>query len=456
MTDARDEIARLGGTAKHAADVSRRRDKTGIPPQGIPRPTSRPGCLLCGVRKEATQLWLRWFIAENHADPALLRSLGESAGFCPVHNRRLFAEAGPHVMRLPLVYAIRGAASRAERLTGVARQRRWRSRRPAAPCPLCRVIAERERAAAADVAAMLDQPEAAAALADCGGLCRGHLGRLLSRLSVTQATVAADIVNWQLAVLPAGAPETLLVLAGQDDDALARVPFIEAHARRIREEPHAVRRSAELSPASRLIADLAAGSCPACRAASREEVRYLLWLGEDTAEHGPVETVPRLCPRHLYDAWHLHAAGTASRNASWLASAVSAGSHAHAALDVADDRSCRACLAGLDGGQRQLGLLRACLLDTRVLRAVGEAHGLCLRHAAVMAADHDAGPVLSRLVTQLREVQWELDEDAAKRAWDRRHEPKGHEQDAWRRAPALVDGAVYLGTDWPAIVTATG
>jgi hypothetical protein len=32
-----------------------------------------------------------------------------------------------------------------------------------------------------------------------------------------------------------------------------------------------------------------------------------------------------------------------------------------------------------------------------------------------------------------------------KTGWDFRHETQGPEADAWRRAPALLDGATYLG-----------
>ena len=453
---------------------------------GLPAMSGQSGCLLCRTCEEAEQVWLRWFLAEKHSDPALLRALYGSAGFCPAHTRRLFAQAAPHVLQRPLVHALRGAVARLERLTAVRRPRR-QQRKPSARCPLCRVIMERERAAAEDVAATLAQPGTAAGLADRDGVCCKHLAGLLPRLSAAQAAVAAEIVAGRLAALRAGAPESLLVLAGLDADALARVPYLTAHARLLREEPHAGARSARVSAASRLIADLAAGACPVCHAAGREQVRYLLWLGDSLAgADGSAGAGLQLCAWHLLDARHLYDVGGAARTGSWLVSAVSASSYAQAvaltaaarevlaapragrqlrrsgsasqgsaeraaeafgaaARAMTGDRSCRACWVGLDAERRQLSLLRACLLDTGVLRAVGDAHGLCLRHAAVLAADGDARPVLSRLMTQLRQAQWELDEGAAKRAWDRRHEPKGHEQDAWRCAPALIDGAVDLG-----------
>jgi hypothetical protein len=453
---------------------------------GLPALGGPPSCPLCRTCDEATQVWLRWFLTENHSDPTLLRSLHDSAGFCPAHNRRLLAEAGPQVMRRPLEYALRGAADRLASLAGIRDPGRRRRRRPAGSCPLCRVITERERAAGDDVAAAMVQRSGAGVPDDCAGLCFRHLVGLLPRFSEAQAAVAAEIVAGRLAVLRSEAPESLLVLAGLDADALARIPYLTAHARQLREAPHAGYQSAGLGPASRLIADLVAGSCPACRAAGREQVRYLLWLGDSLADGHPAAADLRLCSRHLLDAWHLYDDRASARTGAWLVSVVGASSHAQAvaltaaarqvlaaprvgwrrrgggsgshgngerpeeaygaaARAMASERSCRTCRIGLDAERRQLSLLRACLLDAGVLRAVDDAHGLCLRHASVIAEDVNARPVLYRLVTQLEQAQWELDEDAAKRTWDRRHESKGREQNVWRRVPALIDGAVYLG-----------
>lgn len=112
---------------------------------------------------------------------------------------------------------------------------------------------------------------------------------------------------------------------------------------------------------------------------------------------------------------------------------------------VTGDDYCRVCRLGEHAAAREQALLRACLRDPHVLRALEESHGLCLRHAAQAAAGPEAAPVLTRLLNQLRQAQWELEEDAEKQAWDRRHEPKGREQDTWRRLPALLDGDVFLG-----------
>ncbi len=403
------------------------------------RMLERPGCVLCRICEEAARTWVHWFGMENHNDPALLRTLGESAGFCPAHTRRLIAATSARVLRPSLKFALGGAIGRAEQTVARHGERKPRRQKAQARCPLCRVTAEREQAAVGDLAASLERPQVAAAIRDRGALCYRHFCQLLPGLSPAQVVAAASAVADRLATLPAGTPESRFMLAGYDPDALARVPYLDTHALTLEEETGGTRPS----PARRLIADLADGSCPVCRAAGREQARYLLWLGQRCPERGPAANDLRLCARHLYDA---RSADSRALSISAAAGREQALALAAGARNLTDDRSCRACRASLDAEQRQLSLLHACLLDKRVLRALEDAHGVCLRHAAEVAPDRDAGPVLSRLLTQLRQAQWELAEDAGRQAWDRRHEPRGHEQDAWRRIPALIDGEVYLGT----------
>ena len=311
------------------------------------------------------------------------------------------------------------------------------------------MIAERGRAAADDLAAFLDRPEVASAIRSRGGLCFWHLCHLLPRLSPGQAIAAAGAVAGRLSDLSADLSESYSMLVGYDLDALARTPYLLAHVRILSTEKDAGwpgAYPAGQGPASRLLADLASRSCPVCRAAGREQVRYLLWLGQRWPERGPTGSDLRLCPRHLHDI----RSGAAGASEALSVSATAAREHVLALAAGADtltaDRPCRTCRAGQDAERRQLALLQASLLDARVLRALEDAHGLCLRHAAEVTADRDAAPVIFRLRTQLKKAQWELAEDVGKQAWDRRHEPKGHEQDAWRRVPALIDGDVYLGT----------
>ncbi len=404
------------------------------------------GCVLCRTCEEASRTWTRWFAMEYHSDPDLLDTLGQS-GFCPAHTRRLLTETSARILRPALASVLSGAIRHAEQ--AAARLGRDKPRRQVpAPCPLCRVSVERVRAAASDLTASFDQPQVAAAIRERGGLCFRHLRHLLPELSSAQAAAAADAIASRLSVLPAGTPESRFLLAGHDPDALDRIPYLKAHALVLDQETDAGRfrtQPAAQSPAGRLITDLAGDSCPICRATSREQVRYLLWLGRHRSERGPAANDLRLCPRHLHDTPSIASASAQALSSSGAAAREQALALAAGANTPTASQPCRACRAGLDAEQRQLGLLRASLLDARVLRVLEDAHGLCLRHTAEVTADRNAGPVISRLLTQLRQTQWELAEDTGKQAWGRRHELRGPEQDAWRRVPALIDGEVYLG-----------
>ena len=259
----------------------------------------QPGCVLCRTCEDATRTWIGWFCMENNNDPALLETLERSAGFCPAHTRRLLTETSARILRSALASALSGAIRRAEQAAArLGRDKPGRLHRATVPCPLCRVTVERVRAAAGDLAAFLDRPQVAAAIRDRGGLCFRHLRHLLPKLSSTQAVSVADAVASRLSALPAGTPESRFLLAGRDPDALARIPYLEAHALILDQEPGGGLGStfpAAQNPAGRLITDLAGGSCPICRAAGREQIRYLLWLGQHRPECGPAASDLRVC-----------------------------------------------------------------------------------------------------------------------------------------------------------------
>lgn len=398
----------------------------------------QPGCVLCRVRDDAAGTWARWFRMENHHDPELLDRLERSVGFCPAHTRRLLAEAGARLLRQPLESAVRGACRRAEQIK-VQPRPAWLRRRPApAPCPLCRATRERERSAADDLAAALGHPLVAAAIRDRGGLCVRHLLDLLPRLSSrVQVGPAAAAAAARLCALVPGEAESRFMLAGRDPDAFARLPYLKAHVRQLDTQTD----RSPMHPAERLIADLAGDSCPACRAVGRAQTRYLRWLDGAVPPRAAA-----LCPRHLHDSQVTAGAGTRVVSACHAAArdqltALAAGTSARPA-----GRPCGACQAGEDTERRQLSLLRACLPDAEVRRALDDAHGVCLRHAAAAAgAGRDAAPVVSRLVAQLRQAQRDLANPVARQARGGQHGAGDRGQDASRRIPALVDGEVYLG-----------
>lgn len=73
-----------------------------------------------------------------------------------------------------------------------------------------------------------------------------------------------------------------------------------------------------------------------------------------------------------------------------------------------------------------------------------KAHGVCLHHIWGLG-DAQAEVALRVARARVAIVAWELEEAYRKQRWDSRHEPHGGETDAWRRAPAVIDGRVYEG-----------
>lgn len=463
-----------GAPARWASTVSR------LDMPEVLRLLDEPGCVLCRIRDEAGQVWLRWFVIENHSVPAALFAAQRSAGYCPAHTRRLVAEGGPQVLRMPWEFVLRTAVRRAGSLAAAQKPE------PRQTCPPCQAAAERTGPAAHDLAAALGIPGVPEAVRARHGLCYPHLREMLPTLGPASAVAVADAVA--PALTGRGDPnQLLLAAAGSDPDAEHRAAVAVAAA--------ATDTGGEwlgLPAAGRLVADLAAGSCPCCRAESRAERWYLGWLaGERASGHGksgPDGSDAEVCSRHLHDvarlgepaAWVSDAAvrSVAGRVARLAAAARKladgqrratpgrwpggrrgaptnlAEAYGRAFAEVRNDHRCRACRAAESARRRQLALLAACTADARVLDALRTAHGVCLRHGEQLAGMDGTGPFLRRLLTQLRQAAWELDEDAAKQAWDLRHEPDGREATAWRRIPTLLDGASYLGAAehelWPA------
>ena len=111
--------------------------------------------------------------------------------------------------------------------------------------------------------------------------------------------------------------------------------------------------------------------------------------------------------------------------------------------------TCRA--SGLRHDQRRAARCSRCRRARKRTLAAGPRSACSRRttptpvHALKKNGAEQAAPILDRLLTQLQQAQWELQEDARKQAWDHRHEPRGHEQNTWRLLPALLDGDVFLG-----------
>jgi hypothetical protein len=82
-------------------------------------------------------------------------------------------------------------------------------------------------------------------------------------------------------------------------------------------------------------------------------------------------------------------------------------------------------------------------------------HGLCVHHSMQVADAQATRLVRRHLDGRLGILAWEVGETARKYAWAYRHEPHDHEQSAWLRALAQIDGRVFEGGPAPADAPAT-
>jgi hypothetical protein len=216
---------------------------------------------------------------------------------------------------------------------------------------------------------------------DADGLCLPHLRAALRQSRRRLAAWLTDDMRSRLATAPPG----LAVLAGQDAEVRARL------------------RTA-LPPAP--VGDV----CPACLFAAHTERDALARAAEEAAA---------LCPAHLRDAGTGPTPGPGS---------------------VEEPGECRACRAVSAAEARVLGMA-----DAR--GPAGSPPGLCVRHVLALRRrdPHAAGAAARAAAHRTEAVRQELEEAFRKRTWAHRHEPRGGEMTAWRRAPLVLDGRVYGG-----------
>jgi hypothetical protein len=368
------------------------------------------GCPVCRYEAEADDRFSGWFAVEAHADSSMITRLSRSLGTCPVHTRGLLRQPGAGIrMTAVYRYLLRAAV---EYLTA--------GTSPQAPCPACAHAAEATlRAVDTLVTAGQDGD-----LREGAGLCLPHLRTALSRSGRRLGSRLARDLAGRLA----GARPDLSVLAG-DSDADA-----DLRAR--------LRAALPATPAA--AGPERGGVCPVCLTATQAERGALAQAGGTG-----------WCPAHLHDACSSGAAGCsgpespaaallareAGQSAVWLAGQTAPASprtvlrrftgHAGAA----GGPGCPACAAASAAGARAA----ASLPDP-------ELPYLCLRHVMSLRPQDPRRAAAARMAAhRTGSVLRELDEAFGKRAWDRRHEPRGAEMTAWRRAAALIDGRVYGG-----------
>ncbi len=268
---------------------------------------------------------------------------------------------------------------------------------------------------------------------ELGGLCIPHLGaasvrgghRVVAWMSQAMAEAARSV-----------SPDRL---SGTDRDAEVRAVLRQA------------------APAS---ARPGSGACLACLAAVRSENARLTQILH-TTDRGLRDGPLLLCAGHLGDLVVLAGQRGAASVLAWQADCLAAGLTRRVPAPgrklggpVGWLRSgrrrpgpdgCPACLASRDAADRAVDDFRASLRASPA--APRRWAPLCVRHLlSLRAADPWAGQVTARgSVAQADMLVAELNEAFSKSTWARRHEARGPEMTAWRRAAAFVDGSVFCG-----------
>jgi hypothetical protein len=399
---------------------------------------TRPGCPACRYAAEASDRYLAWFALEAHADPVIITRLCASLGMCARHTRGLMSQPGA-APRLTAVYRYLLQAA-GERLAEPG------MRRPTV-CPAC----EHDQDAIGRVLdTLLDELSGAGVRArylELGGLCWPHVRAAPSVRRYRHRRVAAWIAQ-VAAASTAGHRAGLDVLAGGPDyDADTRA-----------------RLRAALPPEG----SFPAGTCPACLTAARAELTKLTVLARPAGTGarwpgGPGDVSCRqlcLCPAHLRDAAlasRSDAAALLARQAEYQAAALTRlgqptawwqGGYSARRRDgppsPAADDGCPVCQAREQAARQEL---RECRAGPQAVTAHGGALPLCVRHVlALRAVDPAAGTAAAAAAAEhAGALIGELTEAFRKGAWAFRHESRGTEMTAWRRAAAFLDGGVFGG-----------
>lgn len=389
-----------------------------------------PGCPVCRYAGEASDRHLSWFALEAHADATAITRLTGSLGTCARHTRRLMGQPGAAV-RLTALYRYIVPAAR-DRLAG------WVA--PLAACPMC----EHDDAAARRALDMLldglSDPSVRDRCRELGGLCVPHLTAAVAEghrrivVWLTETTMATVI----------GQPPGLEWMAGDVDR--------DADVRAI------LRRGMPVS------AQPGSYVCAACLAGARAEQDFLGRLDCLSSTDGPRDP-GLLCASHLGDAAVL--AGRSWRLVSLLAwqadRLVAAGSRRSATSSRISVRTpdtwrrvarrgpprqedCVVCGAMTMAAQHALAGFCHAMRASPLTR--DQPVGLCVRHLlALRSVDPRAGQMTASGAVELADsLSSELAEAFLKNTWEHRHQAKGPEATAWRRAAAFLDGRVFCGS----------
>ncbi len=390
---------------------------------------TRPGCPACRYVAEAGDRYLAWFALEAHGDPVTITRLCASLGTCGRHTRALMGQPGA-AARLTAVYRYLLQAAEG-RLAGPGRQR-------LAACPACEHDQDAAGRALDTLLGELPDAGVRGRYQELGGLCWPHV------------RAAADVRGHRRAaawIAQVAAASTADRRAGLD--VLAGGPDHDAELR--------ARLRAALPPDGRL----EPGTCRACLAAARAELTELTVLVRSAGSGDAPRLELCLCPAHVRDAalasgsdaatftdWQAEcqALGLArlAQPSAWRRGGGARAGWLRARPAPATDHGCPVCHAQEQAARQELRGYRG--RPPAALAHVG-APPLCVRHVlALRAADPAAATAAAAAsAAHAGALIEELTEAFRKGTWTFRHESRGTEMTAWRRAAAFLDGGVFGG-----------
>jgi hypothetical protein len=389
---------------------------------------TRPGCPACRYVAEAGDRYLAWFALEAHADPVMITRLCASLGMCARHTRGLMGQPGA-APRLTAVYRYLLQAAR-EQLAGPGRGR-------LAACPACEHDQDAAGRALDTLLGELSETGVRERYLELGGLCWPHVR---AAAGVRGHRRAAAWIAQAAAASSADRRAGLDVLAGGPD--------------------HDAELRARLRAALPLDGRLPHGACPACLAAARAELAELTVLVRPAGSGNVPRRELCLCPAHLRDA-ALASGGHLAAFTDWQARCQAVGlarlaqpsawrrgggpaRWRHGRPAPAADDDCPVCRGREQAARQQLRGDRA---GPQASGARGGAPPLCARHVlALRAADPAAGTAAAAVAAaHAGTLIEELTEAFRKGTWAFRHESRGAEMTAWRRAAAFLDGGALGG-----------
>ena len=389
-----------------------------------------PGCPVCRYAGEAGDRYLARFALEGHADTVTITRLCSSLGMCPRHTRGLMSQPGA-ARRLTAVYRYVMEEAR-DRLDG-------REARLCA-CPACE---HHDGAASRALNTLLEgltDSSVRERYRELGGLCIPHLRTASVRGGHRAGSWLSDTMTAAVNARQASPGW----LAGTDYDADVRAVLRQA------------------APAS---ARPGSGVCVACLAAGHSENDHLARILRTDDRVQPDRRL-LLCAGHLNDLVVLagqRGGAAAASLLAWQARCLGAGLTRRPASSpgrkLGDPASwlrshrrragapdgCPICLSKKNAAQQAVDDLRVAL---RASHPVPDHQTpMCVRHLlGLKALDPWAGHVTARGAAERAETLIaELNEAFSKNARARRHETRGPEMTAWRRAAAFLDGSVLCG-----------